>query len=49
MAFLTSRTLASGVTGEDLFHIVITGDTSQNSAGSSYKAKINQILGLMTS
>lgn len=49
MAFLTSRTLASGVTGEDLIHIVITGDTSQgNSAGSSYKAKINQLPGNST-
>ena len=48
MAFLTSRTLASGVTGEDLFHIVITGDTSQNSAGSSYKANIGQILSLIS-
>ena len=49
MAFLTSRTLASGITGEDLIHIVITGDTSQgNPAGSSYKAKINQLPGNST-
>ena len=40
---LTDRQLASGVTLTDLVHIVITGDTSQSSAGSSYKATIQQI------
>jgi hypothetical protein len=40
---LTDRDLASGVTLTDLVHIVITGDTSQSSAGSSYKATIQQI------
>ena len=45
MAFLTDQTLASGVTLQDLIHIVITGDTSQgNPAGSSYKATIEQVL-----
>jgi len=44
MAFLTDRTLATGVTLNDLIHIVITGDTSQNPAGSSYKASIGQVL-----
>ena len=34
---LTDRILASGATLNDLIHIVITGDTSQNPAGSSYK------------
>lgn len=43
MSFLTSKTLATGVTGTDLIHIVITGDTSQNPAGSSYKATIQQV------
>lgn len=44
MAFLTDRTLATGVTLQDLIHIVITGDTSQgNFAGSSYKATIGQV------
>lgn len=43
MALLTDRTLASGVTLNDLIHIVITGDTSQNPAGSSYKAKVEQV------
>ncbi len=40
---LTDRQLASGVTLTDLVHIVITGDTSQSSSGSSYKATIQQI------
>lgn len=43
MAFLTDRALATGVTLNDLIHIVITGDTSQNPAGSSYKATIQQV------
>lgn len=49
MAFLTDRTLATGVTFSDLIHIVITGDTSQNPAGSSYKATIGQITNLVGS
>ncbi len=40
---LTDRVLASGVSLTDLIHIVITGDTSQNPAGSSYKATIAQV------
>jgi hypothetical protein len=49
MAFLTDRSLATGVTLNDLIHIVITGDTSQgNPAGSSYKAKISQVLDSIT-
>ena len=47
MAFLTDRILASGVTPNDLIHIVITGDTSQNPAGSSYKATMGQVLDLI--
>jgi len=44
MGFLTDRSLATGVTLQDLIHIVITGDTSQgNFAGSSYKATIQQV------
>jgi hypothetical protein len=43
MALLTDQILASGVTLNDLFHIVITGDTSQNPAGSSYKATVQQL------
>ena len=43
MALLTDQTLASGVTLTDLIHIVITGDTSQNPAGSSFKATVQQV------
>lgn len=45
---LTDRTLATGVTLTDFIHIVITGDTSQNVAGSSYKATIQQIADTIT-
>jgi hypothetical protein len=48
MAKLTTRTLASGVTVNDLLHIVITGDTSQDPAGSSYKASIQQVFDAIT-
>jgi hypothetical protein len=48
MATLTSRTLASGASLNDLIHIVITGDTSQSANGSSYKAKLSQLLPLFT-
>ena len=42
---LTQRTLAqqSALTPTTLIHIVTTADTSQNSAGSSYKAQLGQI------
>jgi hypothetical protein len=45
MARLTEKTLAqsTAITPTTLIHIVSTGDTSQNSAGSSYKAELNQI------
>lgn len=43
MAKLTTRTLASGVTSSDLIHIVIPSDISQDPAGSSYKASIQQV------
>ena len=50
MPFLTDRTLATGVTLQDLIHIVITGDTSQgNFAGSSYKATIQQVSDIILS
>lgn len=48
MAFLTSRTLATGVTNNDLFHIVKPYDTSQNPDGSSYKATISQVFDSMS-
>ena len=37
MSFLTSRTTATTPLATDLIHIVKSGDTSQNPAGSSYK------------
>jgi hypothetical protein len=43
MALLTDQILASGVTLNDFVHVVITGDTSQNPAGSSFKATIQQV------
>jgi hypothetical protein len=49
MAFLTDRTSATAVTLDNLIHIVNTGDTSQNPAGSSYKATISQVTDLVNS
>jgi hypothetical protein len=45
MAKLTDKTLAqlSAITPTTLIHIVYTGDTSQNPAGSSYMAELSQI------
>jgi len=46
MATLTSRTLTTGASLNDLIHIVITGDTSQSPSGSSYKASLSQLVPL---
>jgi len=45
MARLTDKTLAqsTAITPTTLIHIVYTGDPSQNPAGSSYKAELNQV------
>jgi hypothetical protein len=43
MARLTDKTTATAVTLNSLVHIVNTGDTSQNSTGSSYKADLGQL------
>jgi hypothetical protein len=43
---LTDRTFATGITKQDLIHIVITGDTTDSPEGSSYKAPVGQILEL---
>jgi hypothetical protein len=45
MARLTDKTLAqaSAITNTTLIHIVTTGDTSQNPAGSSYKVELQQL------
>jgi len=40
---LTDITSVTGITLSDLIHIVVTGDTSQNAAGSSYKASLQQV------
>ena len=43
---LTERQKASVLTLTDLIHVVITGDTSHDPQGSSYKAEISQIIDL---
>lgn len=48
MSLLTDQILTTGVSLTDLIHIVITGDTSQNPAGSSYKATIGQVASLIS-
>ena len=48
MSRLTDRTFVTGVSTTDLIHIVVTGDTSQSSDGSSYKASIQQVIDLIT-
>ena len=45
---LTDRTLATGVTLNDLIHIVITGDTTQSPEGSSFKATVQQLANVIT-
>ena len=50
MAFLTDRSLSTGVTLNDLIHIVIPSDISQgNPAGSSYKATVGQVGSIFSS
>jgi hypothetical protein len=39
---LTERQSASGASLTDLLHVVLTGDTTQNSKGSSYKVEIGE-------
>lgn len=48
MSLLTDQIFATGVSLNDLIHIVVTGDTSQNPAGSSFKASLNQVLTLIS-
>jgi len=43
MARLTDKTTATAVTLNSLVHIVNTGDTTQNTSGSSYKADLGQL------
>jgi hypothetical protein len=44
MSLLTDQTQVSGVSLTDFIHVVVTGDTSQNPAGSSYKSEIQQVI-----
>jgi hypothetical protein len=46
---LTDRQFLSGVTLADLLHFVVTGDTSQNPAGSSYKGTVEQLFNTFSS
>lgn len=48
MSLLTDQIFATGVSLNDLIHIVVTGDTSQNPAGSSFKASLNQVVSLIS-
>jgi len=45
---LTDRVLATGVTLDDLIHIVIPSDPTENPAGSSFKATIQQVVDLVS-
>jgi hypothetical protein len=47
MAFLTDRTFISGLSKSELFHVVNPNDLSQNPAGSSFKANIQQLTDLL--
>jgi len=51
MATLTSRNLAqsTAITPTTLIHIVTTGDTTQSSSGSSYKAELQQLYSIFGS
>jgi hypothetical protein len=46
---LTDRDDISGVTLTDLLHFVVTGDTSQNPAGSSFKGNVEQLFDAFSS
>jgi hypothetical protein len=46
---LTDRQRVSGLTINDLVHVVVTGDTSQNPEGSSYKAEIGDLFATFSS
>jgi len=48
MALLTDLTTAPAITVDTLIHIVNTGDTTQNIAGSSYKAPLSALIPVFT-
>ena len=45
---LTDKTLTNSVSLDDLIHIVKTGDTTQNPAGSSYKATVSSVVATLS-
>jgi hypothetical protein len=45
---LTDRTRVSGLSLTDIFHVVVTGDTSQNPQGSSYFAPLSDLLPILS-
>ena len=45
---LTDRSKVSAVTINDIFHVVVTGDTSQSPAGSSYYAPISDLQAILS-
>lgn len=48
MSLLTDQSQVSGVSLNDFIHVVVTGDTTQNPAGSSFKASIQQVIRTQT-
>ncbi len=44
---LTDRIEYSGASGDHLIHIVVTGDTSQNPAGSSFKLPLSKVVDIV--
>jgi hypothetical protein len=48
MALLTDLSTATAITVNTLIHIVNTGDTTQNIAGSSYKAPLSDLIPIFT-
>ena len=46
---LTDRTQYSAASANDIIHVVVTGDTSQNPSGSSYKMTLQQVIDLASS
>lgn len=46
---LTEREKAASLGLDDIIHVVLVNDSSQDPSGSSYKADINQIIGLVPS
>ena len=45
---LTDRTRVSAVTLNDIFHVVVTGDTSQSPQGSSYYAPLSDLQAILS-